>query len=64
MNIRSAAADGDFILYPVVKKASWIRFVSNGGTAVDPQLVYYGENSQKPSDPVKAGYIFDGWFIR
>ena len=57
-----SSTDGDFVLYPVVKKASWIRFVSNGETAVDPQLVAYGENSQKPSDPVKAGYIFDGWF--
>ena len=49
-----SSADGDFILYPVVKKASWIRFVSNGGTAVDPQLVSYGENSQNPSDTVKS----------
>ena len=57
-----SSADGDFILYPVVKKASWIRFVSNGGTAVDPQLVSCGDKSQKPSDPMKAGYIFDGWF--
>ena len=36
-----SSADGDFILYPVVKKASWIRFVSNGVTSVDPQLVSY-----------------------
>lgn len=57
-----SSTDGDFILYPVVKKASWIRFVSNGGTAVDPQLVSCGDKSQKPSDPMKAGYIFDGWF--
>lgn len=57
-----SSTDGDFILYPVVKKASWIRFVSNGGKAVDPQLVSCGDKSQKPSDPMKAGYIFDGWF--
>ncbi len=57
-----SSTDGDFVLYPVVKKASWIRFVSNGGTAVDPQLVSCGDKSQKPSDPMKAGYIFDGWF--
>lgn len=56
------STDGDFVLYPVVKKAGWIRFVSNGGTAVDPQLVSYGENSKKPSDPARAGYIFDGWY--
>lgn len=62
VNIRSAAQTVILSFIPVVKKVSWIRFVSNGGTAVDPQLVSYGENSQKPSDPVKAGYIFDGWF--
>ncbi|MBU5479805.1 InlB B-repeat-containing protein [Blautia sp. MSJ-19] len=57
-----AETEGEFSLYPVVKKANWIRFASNGGTAVDPMLVYYGENSQEPTAPTKAGYTFAGWF--
>ncbi len=38
-----------------------VTFVTNGGTAVDPQRVKYGECTESP-DSYKAGYTLSGWF--
>ena len=50
--------------------ATWTRnsievtFMYNydGGPANLVKLVLYGDKVEKPEDPVRAGYIFDGWF--
>ena len=40
-----------------------VRFNSAGGSDVDSQTVRKDELAVKPTDPVRDGYRFDGWFI-
>ena len=45
--------------------AKWkaeVTFDSKGGSAVESKTVRTGEKIEKPSDPVKANLIFDGWY--
>ncbi|MBO4863580.1 MAG: InlB B-repeat-containing protein [Eubacterium sp.] len=39
-----------------------VAFNTNGGSPVSSQSVKSGEKAVKPADPVKEGYIFDGWY--
>ncbi len=39
-----------------------VTFNSNGGSAVDPQLVYKGEHAARPATPEKDDYVFAGWY--
>ncbi|WP_159721871.1 InlB B-repeat-containing protein [Enterococcus sp. CSURQ0835] len=39
-----------------------ITFDSNGGSSITPLTVRKGERLQKPTDPTKKGYTFDGWY--
>ena len=39
-----------------------VIFDSDGGSAVDTQIVKYGEKAVKPEDPTMKGYNFLGWF--
>lgn len=39
-----------------------VTFDSNGGSSVESQTVNIGDKVTKPDDPVKTGYIFDGWY--
>lgn len=45
--------------YKVIKNT--VTFNSNGGSAVSAQLVVDGDTAQVPAEPVKTGYIFQGW---
>ena len=38
-----------------------VTFDSKGGSDVPPQAVIKGYNIEKPADPVKNGYTFEGW---
>ncbi|MDE6660565.1 MAG: endonuclease [Anaeroplasmataceae bacterium] len=40
-----------------------IRFDSVGGTPVPLQNVLEGEFANKPEDPIRSGYTFEGWFL-
>ena len=40
-----------------------VTFDSNGGSAIDSQLVNYGSNVTKPSDPTNGNLHFIGWFV-
>lgn len=39
-----------------------VNFRSNGGTEVPSQTVQYGEKVQKPDDPTRENYEFNGWY--
>ena len=39
-----------------------ISFNSNGGSAVNPIATKVGAAIKAPGNPVKAGYVFDGWY--
>ena len=39
-----------------------ITFDSDGGTAIVPQYLSEGDVIQEPEDPVKYGFIFNGWW--
>lgn len=44
------------------KKASLlVRFLNYDGTVLKTQTVEYEKNATPPEDPVREGYIFDGW---
>ncbi|WP_159721870.1 InlB B-repeat-containing protein [Enterococcus sp. CSURQ0835] len=39
-----------------------VTFDVNGGSSITPLTVRKGEQLQKPTDPTKKGYTFDGWY--
>ena len=39
-----------------------VSFISNGGSAVPAQNVESGKHAAEPDDPVREGFIFDGWY--
>ena len=45
------------------REAYAVFFDTDGGTEIDSQLVYRDEGgrAERPQDPVKDGYAFDGW---
>ena len=50
-------------------KAVWalkeytVSFDSAGGSAVAEQTVEHGKTVDKPADPTRAGYAFEGWYV-
>ncbi|MEY9974480.1 putative repeat protein (TIGR02543 family) [Lysinibacillus sp. RC46] len=53
----------DITLYAKWSKVSYIvTFDSNGGSKVPSQSVVPGELVKAPSNPVKEGYTFTGWY--
>ncbi|MDE6441975.1 MAG: InlB B-repeat-containing protein [Clostridia bacterium] len=40
-----------------------VTFDSDGGKEVASQTVNNGQKAEKPEDPTKANYEFDGWFL-
>ena len=61
-NFTANAVTFDITLY-----AKWLRvynvtFYSLGGNSVSSQDVAYGKKAVKPADPIRAGFIFDGWY--
>ena len=47
----------------VAKENYTVTFNSNGGSAVENQVVVSGSKANKPSDPTKGGHEFAGWYI-
>ena len=48
---------------PPVTEEFTVTFDSNGGSAVESVKVKSGGTVAKPSEPVRQGYYFDGWFV-
>jgi len=45
-----------------LKPPVMVTFDSQGGSAVDSQMVNYGEKATNPTAPTKTGYTFGGWY--
>ena len=39
-----------------------VTFNANGGSSVAAQAVEHGATATEPADPVRAGYVFKGWY--
>jgi uncharacterized repeat protein (TIGR02543 family) len=50
------------IAYTATPESFVVNFDSNGGSAVDYQLIESGQKANKPSNPTRAGYKFVSWF--
>ena len=53
---------GDMSVYPVIQEGHYLRFDSQGGSAVVSRFIPVNEVTAEPDDPNRAGYWFDGWF--
>lgn len=40
-----------------------LTFNTDGGSSIPAQTVEDGEAPERPDDPTKSGYIFDGWYV-
>lgn len=40
-----------------------VKFNSNGGSAISDVVVVLNGKAQKPKDPTRKGYVFDGWYL-
>ena len=59
------AVSGDVTLYAGWKEVGsyfTVSFDTNGGAAIDAQVVEKGAAATQPADPVREGYVFDGWY--
>lgn len=55
-------ANSNIDLYAKVETGYWITFESNGGSYIEPAFYASGATAQKPSDPTRPGFAFEGWF--
>lgn len=55
--------DSNVNLYAKVAQGYWITFESNGGSYVEPAFYAAGTAAQRPDDPTRSGFVFDGWFL-
>lgn len=39
-----------------------VSFESNGGSLVEKKIIDQGTKMDKPNDPIRDGYVFDGWY--
>ena len=61
--------DSDLVVTNLVLYAKWkaikpvVKFVVNGGSNVEDQILAYKGTIQEPIDPTKDGYLFSGWYL-
>jgi uncharacterized repeat protein (TIGR02543 family)/uncharacterized repeat protein (TIGR01451 family) len=59
----SQPVTSDVALYAKYNAITYtVKFESNGGSAVAPQTVGFGDTVIEPKDPTRDGYAFCGWF--
>lgn len=46
----------------VVSEECRVTFRANGGSTIEPRLVLRGTPLAAPEEPVRAGYVFSGWY--
>jgi uncharacterized repeat protein (TIGR02543 family) len=60
--------DNDTVTENITLKAKWtviqytVNFISNGGSAVESQMVNHGSTASRPDNPTKAGYGLVDWY--
>lgn len=62
--------ESDTVTSDITLYANWIlnvvnytvTFNTNGGSYIAPQSIVSGEQASRPTDPVKTGYTFNGWY--
>jgi len=42
---------------------TYVRFVTNGATAIEKQIIAKGTKATEPDAPTKTGYTFYGWYL-
>lgn len=52
----------DINLYAKWNNQYKVSFISNGGGALETQMIENGDKVIQPSDPTKYGMLFDGWY--
>ncbi len=60
-NLKMYNMQGDYAVTEVRNEVT-VTFETNGGSAVAPVKVVYGEKLKKPASPLRSGYVFYGWF--
>lgn len=50
------------IIFFAIRGGFYITFDSDGGSAVEKQKVRHGHLIEEPENPVKPGYVFNGWW--
>lgn len=50
------------LIYFLMNRTYTVTFDSNGGSAVESQIVKRNETATEPEDPIMEGYQFDGWY--
>lgn len=59
----SKPVNNNMELYAKWNLASYrVSYDSNGGTKVKIQDILYNQQAEKPTDPVRTGYYFAGWY--
>ena len=58
----STGGGGGSVTPPVTDTKFTVTFDTNGGTSVLPQSVVKGALVKEPTDPIKDGYTFAGWY--
>ena len=54
---------GNKVFYAKWKAIQYtVTFDANEGSAVDDQTIEYNGTATKPEQPVREGYVFEGWF--
>lgn len=51
-----------FVALPSCGSSYTVTFDSNGGTPIESAEAAYNAKLNKPTDPERPGYIFDGWY--
>ena len=72
-NLTVLATSGTRLNENIILYAKWTKitdynsisltFETNGGTYIKTQKIIIGNAANKPDNPTKEGYIFDGWYI-
>lgn len=56
-----SSLSADLNLYALTQRGYWMSFDTQGGTPVESRIVFTGQLTVKPEDPVRNGFVFSGW---